>query len=61
MNSRRKMLFETQNKGEVKMKIFDKNYDLESVIERSDLIIDAMKVFSDAFGDEEVFMQCSDS
>lgn len=55
------MLFETQNKGEVKMKIFDKNYDLESVIERSDLIIDAMKVFSDMFGDEEVFMQCSDS
>ena len=55
------MLFETQNKGEVKMKIFDKNYDLESVIERSDLITDAMKVFSDVFGDEEVFMQCSDS
>lgn len=39
------------------MKIFDKNYDLESVIERSNLITDAMKVF----GDEEVFIQCSDS
>jgi hypothetical protein len=51
------MLFETQNKGEVKMKIFDKNYDLESVIERSNLITDAMKVF----GDEEVFMKCSDA
>lgn len=39
------------------MKIFDKNYDLESVIERSNLITDAMKVF----GDEEVFMKCSDA
>jgi len=39
------------------MKIFDKNYDLESVIERSNLITDAMK----AFGDKEVFMECSDA
>jgi hypothetical protein len=39
------MLFETQNKGEVKMKIFDKNYDLESMIEHSNLITGTMKVF----------------